>query len=835
MSFMKKLFGLLFIFLSIFDSRAYGGVEGSISGSVRDLQGVSVPQASVQLLNLNGKILNQLLTTVSGTFDFFPVLAGDYHLLIQAPGFQSDQISVSVQTGATSQVEIQLQPQPSSVKETLPEMKLEVKAKKHLIKSSSSSSRSEVTSQKIQDLPQGNEISLPKLITSTTPGAVPGAYGQIFFRGNHGNIQYQIDGVQLPDSPSGTFAQSFSPRNIERMEILTGGIPAEFGLRLGAVVNIITRSGAEEPNGEVQLNYGTYNSTSPHLLYGGSNPKGDLRYFFSFNFFRTDRGLDTPQPESPGNQRQGGADYIHDYGYGNTEFARVDWIADNTNKWSFTAFNTYVNYQIPNYPSSFPPNSNYFSEDYSGEFTGHSHDENDPSHTHTHSPTFVYYPPETNDSQNERTTYFQTNWKHTFSEKSFLVLAPYYKYSRIQAIGDPVHDLSSEQYLPGNPGNSPAATGPQSRGSTPIDYSNPTSVSLERNVHNVGLKGDYSIRAHEDHLIKTGFQFQATSATGYISVKRDLNSPPLSNSIPNIGYFESVYVQDNYRISKPLSVNFGLRFDATQFILGQDKPTDSALQPRIGLSYMATESTKLHAFYGRLFQPSALENLRVTFNQVNQTPSVYDVKAEKDNYYELGMNQQLGTTQVLSLTAYYKNGINILDDAQLLNTRISQPFNYAEGYGYGAEFSISGQLTPLWSEYANYSYTMAKGKGLSGGTFAAEPPNSADYIVLDHVQEHTANVGLTFKPNQLWWTTQALFGSGLRTGEANSKTLPHHLTFDTSVGFEFQGNSWWSKAKVSADLINIFNNRYPITIANEFNGTNYAAGRQFFVRLTKEL
>ena len=41
--------------------------------------------------------------------------------------------------------------------------------------------------------------------------------------------------------------------------------------------------------------------------------------------------------------------------------------------------------------------------------------------------------------------------------------------------------------------------------------------------------------------------------------------------------------------------------------------------------------------------------------------------------------------------------------------------------------------------------------------------------------------------------------------------------------------------KVSGDVLNVFDTAYPITIANGFNGSHYAAGREFFVRLTKEL
>jgi len=146
------------------------------------------------------------------------------------------------------------------------EMILNVTVKKHLLQSKSSASTAQITKDDIAQVPQGESVKLPKLLSTTVPGVVPGPFGQSFIRGNHANIQYQIDGVQLPDSPSNTFGEAFTPRNIDHMEVITGGAAAEYGERLAAVINITTKSGAETPSGEVELDYGSYNTTSPFAL-----------------------------------------------------------------------------------------------------------------------------------------------------------------------------------------------------------------------------------------------------------------------------------------------------------------------------------------------------------------------------------------------------------------------------------------------------------------------------------------------------------------------------------------------------------------------------------------
>ena len=82
-------------------------------------------------------------------------------------------------------------------------------------------------------MPQGDTASLPKLLYTTNAGMVEGPFGQVFTRGNHANLQYQIDGIQLPDSTGGSFGEAFATTNIDHMDVITGGLPAEFGTRLG--------------------------------------------------------------------------------------------------------------------------------------------------------------------------------------------------------------------------------------------------------------------------------------------------------------------------------------------------------------------------------------------------------------------------------------------------------------------------------------------------------------------------------------------------------------------------------------------------------------------------
>jgi outer membrane receptor for ferrienterochelin and colicin len=793
---------------------AFAGTDGTLSGTVFDPQAVAISSASIKVLSADGKLVKETTSSLTGEFQVFPLTFGDYQLVVEAPGFASFQEQVHVSAGSSTQEDVHMAPKAAQ------EMVLEVKAKRHLVQNSSSQSSTSVTKEQIAAMPQGDQISLPKLLETTSPGVVEGPFNQVFIRGNHANIQYQIDGIQLPDSSSGTFAEAFSPRNIDHYELITGGIPSEFGERMAAVMNIVTKTGPEAPNGSVDMNYGSYNTISPQALFGGSNASGNFHYYLSGNYHQTDRGIDTPQPETTTNESSGGTEATHDYSNGNNEFAKMDWLLGNDDKVSLILFQSYNKYEIPNFDSSFNPHDTYFTADYSDQYgnTG-----------------FQYRLPDTNDVQYNRDAYAQLVWKHTFSEKSFLQVAPYWKYSGVRVDNDLANDLA-----PANPADA-AVFNPGISA---------TSFTLNQHVNNEGVKADYTYRPNNSNLIKAGLQVQATQSHDDYSVS-SLSTTLAAPGLPVSSYFdggdddkgyeEAVYVQDDYQISKAWSLNIGLRMTGVQFNFGDSNASFDQLQPRVGLNYLATETTKLHAYYGRLFQPAPLENLREAFDQASggTTANFYDIKPETDNYFEVGVDQQIAQTHVTSVNVYYKRASNMLDDTQLLNTSIATPYNFADGYAYGIEYSLHGKLSANWSDYLNYSYEIAKGENISGGSFAfnsANPvPPQNTYLFLDHVQEHTANGGFTYAKDQYYGTVQGLFGSGLRTGDQNQYSLPSHFSFDLSGGYNFNGENYWSKWKVSGDILNITNNAFPITIANGYNGSHYAAGREFFIRLSKEI
>jgi outer membrane receptor protein involved in Fe transport len=693
-----------------------------------------------------------------------------------------------------------------------PSLILNVTAKRNKVGILSPISQTEVTREQIKETPRGDQISLPQLLESTTPSVISGGYGRIYTRQDENGLQYQVDGMQLPDLPDNAIGDFFNPRNIEKVEVTLGALPAEFGDRPSGVINIVTPEGSEETTGSVEANYGSYNTFSPEGVVRGSTLDTRLKYYLSLNYHQTDRGLDTPQPESNLQEGTGTSDAVHDASHGNTEFARLDYTLTNSDRLTLLFSNREEFYQIPNFPGSYSPLDPLFGPN--GDAYG-----NDP---------YNYTPPNTDDSQTETSIFTELVWRHTYSERSFLQVGVFYKYYNLLVQNDPNNDLAAliNPSLTNNP--------------------DPNNASLYENRHtnSMGVKADYKLRTSDDNLIKAGASVKAYQTAGVATVTgaNPFDSGPnilsSTDASPEYGSVEGVYVQDEWKITDKLFINAGLRFDYMQANYSDAQPSFDQFEPRLLVSYMVTPGTKVHGYYGRLFNVPLFEDLHDTFaalaGQAGQTITPYDIKPEKDNYYEAGVDQQIGASNVVSVTAYYKQATDLLDDAQLLNTALQQPFNWAQGYAYGVELALHGKIADHWSDYFNYSYGLAKGNGISGGIFALPEPPTSGYQILDHVQRHTASAGVTYADKNYFGTLIGKYGSGLPTGPNNSENAPGHYSWDTTLGYEVPGKGLMEHVKLSLDVLNIFDNRYAIFIANGFNGSYYAAGREFIGHLSKD-
>jgi hypothetical protein len=117
------------------------------------------------------------------------------------------------------------------------------------------------------------------------------AHGQLYVRGDHANLQYRINGVMLPEGVTG-FGQVLDTHFADKIDLLTGAMPAQYGLRTAGVIDIKTKGGKFEKSGYSELMTGQNNDFGANQQISGS--KGNLNYYLSATYLQNNRGLESP-------------------------------------------------------------------------------------------------------------------------------------------------------------------------------------------------------------------------------------------------------------------------------------------------------------------------------------------------------------------------------------------------------------------------------------------------------------------------------------------------------------------------------------------------------------
>jgi TonB dependent receptor len=130
-------------------------------------------------------------------------------------------------------------------------------------------------------------------MVDSQPGWLTEANGVLHPRGSEYDVQFVVDGVPLTQNRSPAFAPPFESGDVESMRIMTAGFPAEYGRKLGGVVEITSPKNTPDGwHGEFDAEGGSFDSGSAHaaLFYA----RGGNRFSASGEGFHTERYLDPP-------------------------------------------------------------------------------------------------------------------------------------------------------------------------------------------------------------------------------------------------------------------------------------------------------------------------------------------------------------------------------------------------------------------------------------------------------------------------------------------------------------------------------------------------------------
>lgn len=775
------------LFASLVSTAALATADVVIRGTVYDELFNPVPGATVLLHDVRGAAVAHATTAADGTFAFGGISFGDYTVEASAPGKTDAHQHVQVASSDVASVELYCVAIKNSYKivehDAVP------------LPSRATGSVATINRAKLQSLPEGDDRAITDVLT-TQPGFVLDAFGNVYARGNHANVQYQIDGIPIPDSVGNLFAAALPVRLIQNLDIITGGIPAEFGNRLAAVVNVATRHGDAVPDGQLQLRYGSFQTVEPSAWYARSF--GRLGVFVGGSYQQSERALDTPAV-SP---------ILHDDGNDGRAFVRLDFAKSDRDRFELFASYAYNHFQIPIDPTVAPL---------------------DPSQPDLMRPPDSYgnaappyVPHDTDATETEHELFVATSWVHTFAERGQLQVAPYYKLSYGALAADPAHALGATA----DPGS--------------------TASDVTRSAQHAGGVVNYSLQ-RGNHLFKAGLQLDGlVGRTDYALYVRDdaagggIDPAQGGRGVDRTNALLSgLYLQDRWDRGR-FALQSGVRVDELHVGLAGGASDDQfGVSPRVGASFAFLPSVVGHAFVGVLWQPpaplDAANAARVLGVVPADTTVPYDIKAETDLFGEVGLDWRVVQALRLGAVAWARYAWNQLDDTAIGSTNLIANYNFDRGRAVGVEGKLDVSLNYLLSAFANVSWEIAEGQGIASAKYLFTPDQLADrsWQTLDHAQTLTANVGLTLHEHGASFTALAAYGSGLRTGPNNNQTVPAHVRVDTTLQYAFEQLPL--HPLVALDVINLFDANYAYRIANGFVGSSYAAPRSVFLRIAVPL
>jgi len=276
--------------------------SGELRLKVTDPGGLGV-KATIQIVCEANQYRNTLWTDDQGDLDVQRLPYGIYQLTITQPGFAEVSESVEIRSSIPTEYAIQLK---------LPSLNqsVTVKAADTLIDPDQAGSVSQVGSERIQD--RVGSIpgrSLQDLVNSQ-PGWLYEGNAVLHPRGSEYQTQFVVDGIPLTDNRSPSFGPEIEADDVQSMSLYTAGIPAEYGRKMGGVIEVNTLEDAQQGlHGEIVLSGGSFDS-------GGAFAEG--QYVWGRNTFglsasgsMTDHYLNPVVPENYSNSGTLGDFSVH--------------------------------------------------------------------------------------------------------------------------------------------------------------------------------------------------------------------------------------------------------------------------------------------------------------------------------------------------------------------------------------------------------------------------------------------------------------------------------------------------------------------------------------------
>jgi outer membrane receptor protein involved in Fe transport len=706
----------------------------------------------------------------------------------------------------------------------------------------------------IEDLPQGPNATVEQLLLQA-PGVSQdsAASGLLHVRNDHANVQYRINGILLPDGVTG-FGSIFDTSFIGNMSLVTGALPAEFGLRTTGLVDITTRTDLFNNSGSVSMYGGSHGTIAPSIEYGGTFGSNcpttttttpgyvkalpastdcfaGVQYYFTGRYLQNTVGIENPTPAY---------NAIHDFSQQDRGFAYMSAFVDPTTRISLIAGTSTNNFQIPNVPGqpigqSAVPVTNAFG-------------------------ATSFNSAQLNENQTETTQFAVLSVQKSYEDFNGQ-LSYFTRHNSLQFTPDPTGDL----------------------------LINGIASTVTRSSYTNGIQGDGSYQLNSAHTLRAGFSVSTEQVfVGNTSLVEPCmvcdgsdNGNPISltDNVSKTGLLMGVYVQDEWKVTNQFTINAGLRFDQMDEFVSANQ-----LSPRLSFTYKPFENTTFHAGYARYFTPPELveaapANIGLFNNTTGAVSGQNDpVLPERSHYFDAGVDQKIKfgcasdgkncSNLDLGVDAYYKIATDLIDNGLFGQALVLSAFNYAKGYNEGIEFHAKYN-SGNFQAYANVAVAQQRASDPVSNQFLFDNSTplatlggltelqylQTHFIYTDHNQFVTASAGAIYQfcgriataaeasgDNGLSWcgiklSADMIYGSGLRAGDANIDTVPSYTQVNVGIKREFLLPNDPLPMTVRFDVVNLFDSTYEIRDGSGIGvfAPQFGPRRGFFLGLSKKI
>lgn len=769
---------------------------GSVQGTVKDPNGALVAGATVTLTQPVSGYHQTAQTDAQGSFRLVNVPFNTYKVHVEGAGFQPTEQSVDLESALPLTLDVGL-----TVSGVANEVSITESA---LLETDRTSADTDINQTLIERQAGATPSRGIEAIVASAPGFATDDNGRMHPRGSESQVQYVIDGVPVTDNLSAIFSTSLDARTLRTVEVLTGGIPAEFGDKLAGVVNVNTRSGLEVPTqGGINFSAGSFSTGEVGVDFATHTKK--FGFLTNLSASTSQRFLDPPTLEN-----------FHNFGRTGKGFFRLDYRFDDKNSVHGTFLIGGSNFQIPNRVeqelagqdqrqqqrdnSEFITFEHIFSPNVLGQFSFFNRAGTARLMSNPQSTPVVAFQDRRLQNYGLIAALSVTHGAHNFKFGGQFTRTPVREeFSFYPTV--PFPDLMDEN---GNVVPNP--------------------------VNNFNAANPFLFRGRG-----TGREF-------------------------------SFYAQDKFSPFRNFTVDLGLRYDNYRLLIRDDgfsprvgiayyiPRTQTTLRASYNrlFQYPPTENLLLASSQ----EAAALSPLSVLQGQAGVRPILPD----KEHVYEVGAQQQLSRFFRLNLSVYQKRITNFTDKDQFFDTGVIFPITISSGRVTGEEVRL--ETTEFRGLRGFVSYANARAYGvtpINGGLFLGESVNSLNEPGLkfanDHDERNAAQFQLSYthRPSGIYAIFGGRYDSGypadVEPGTTRADFVAQgfdprlfdeidfergrvrpHTTLDFSIGADL-----WQKERTSLnvqfDVRNLTNELFLYNFESVFSGTHIGYPRLFSGRV----